>query len=133
MPSIRGRMPTPPRSDVGVRIAPLPGERTTVPRQPKPLNPNCPQAAALGARMRELRRAAGLSLAALADGTGGDRRRLGEIESGYAVPTEGLLARIDRILKARGQLTALLDGVIAEHHQDLRVAHASRRRHRVLQ
>src|SRR6266481_6995754 len=54
MPSNCGRMPTLPRSDADVRIAPLAGERTIVPRQPKPLNPNCPQAAALGARMREL-------------------------------------------------------------------------------
>jgi len=105
----------------------------TMPRQPKPLNPNCPKAAALGARMRELRRAAGLSLAALAEGTGSYRRRLGEIESGYAVPTGGLLARVDRALDAGGQLTTLLDDVTAEHRQALRVAHASRRRHRVLQ
>jgi transcriptional regulator with XRE-family HTH domain/tetratricopeptide (TPR) repeat protein len=83
--------------------------------------------------MRELRRAAGLSLVSLADRTGGDRRRLGEIESGYAVPAPELLARIDRILNAHCQLTELLDSVVTEHHQSLQVAHASRRRRRKLQ
>ncbi|MGH3328208.1 MAG: helix-turn-helix domain-containing protein [Streptomycetales bacterium] len=100
-------------------------------RPPRPVCRERPLAALLGIRMRELRRTAGVSFASLAARTGADRRRLGEIESGHALPTAELLDRIDHTLDARGALIRLLPDLAAEHHEAVRLARARRRGRRL--
>ena len=90
-------------------------ERKKGPGRPaKALDPDASLLAALGARMRELRKERALTLMELADLTGYSWQHLGAVERGSVAPSESVIVACDTTLGAGGALNGLLPAVIRE-------------------
>jgi transcriptional regulator with XRE-family HTH domain len=96
-------------------------------RPPKPLSPTASKAAALGAEIRTLRFARGLTLQALARQIGYTPQHISDAEHGRTAVSEAFIAAIDRALAADGRLVAQYPGVLFER-ATLRQKRASARR-----
>ncbi|NUW36280.1 helix-turn-helix domain-containing protein [Nonomuraea sp. SMC257] len=83
-------------------------------RPPKELTPGSSLLAALGAKLRELRKARSLTLVQLSELTGYSCQHLGAIERGAVAPSESVISSCDAGLGAGGVLNGLLPGVIRE-------------------
>lgn len=83
-------------------------------RPAKQLDGTASALAALGARLRRLRRERDLTLIALGDLTTYSWQHLGAVERGQVVPSGNVVAACDRALAAGGRLLALLPAVVAE-------------------
>src|SRR5512133_858326 len=71
-------------------------------RPPNPLDPATSRRAELGAEVRRLRAARGLSLDALAKLVGCSSSHLSEVENGRKLPSVRLIQNLDRVLKTAG-------------------------------
>jgi transcriptional regulator with XRE-family HTH domain len=83
-------------------------------RPAKALDPGSSLLAALGAKMRELRKAREMTLMRLGEATGYSWQHLGAVERGSVAPSESVVSACDRVLGAGGVLIAMLPGVIRE-------------------
>jgi transcriptional regulator with XRE-family HTH domain len=83
-------------------------------RPPNALDPDASHAARLGAEIRTLRQARGLTLEALGALIGFSAQHISEVERAKASVSEPFVAACDRALDARGALVALLPPVLWE-------------------
>ena len=72
-------------------------------RPPNPLDPATSRRAELGAEVRRLRAARGLSLDALAKLVHCSSSHLSEVENGKKLPSVGLIQNLDRVLETAGE------------------------------
>jgi transcriptional regulator with XRE-family HTH domain len=93
-------------------------------RPPSPLEPSASAAARLGAELRGLRAASGLTLAGLAVRVGFSAQYISQVEHGRTAPCEAFVQACDVELDAEGALLRLLPAVILEQaqHRSARVA-----------
>jgi transcriptional regulator with XRE-family HTH domain len=104
-------------------------------RPPNPLDPAASRRAELGAEVRRLRAARGLSLDALATLAHCSSSHLSEVENGRKLPSVGLIQNLDRALETAGEggLVGRLWGAVAEqtverHDRQARRRQATERR-----
>jgi transcriptional regulator with XRE-family HTH domain len=83
-------------------------------RPPKPLTPTASKAAALGAEIRALRGARGLTLQGLARRIGYSPQHVSDAEHGHTAVSEAFIAAVDRALGAGGALVARYPAVLIE-------------------
>lgn len=83
-------------------------------RPSKALDPGASLLAAMGARMRELRKGRSMTLLRLGELTGYSWQHLGAVERGSVAPSESVIASCDAALGASGVLMSMLPGVIRE-------------------
>lgn len=83
-------------------------------RPAKQLDGTTSALAALGVRLRRIRRERDLTLIALGELTGYSWQHLGAIERGQVAPSENVVAACERALAAGGRLLSLLPAVVAE-------------------
>lgn len=85
-------------------------------RPPNPLDPAASRRADLGAEVRRLRAARGLSLNALAKLVRCSSSHLSEVENGRKLPSVGLIQNLDRVLETAGAegLVERFWGAVAE-------------------
>jgi len=104
-------------------------------RPPNPVHPAASRRADLGAEVRRLRAARGLSLDALAKLVHCSSSHLSEVEHGKKLPSVGLIQNLDRVLVTAGE-TGLVErfwGAVAEqtverHDRQVRRRQAAERR-----
>jgi transcriptional regulator with XRE-family HTH domain len=96
-------------------------------RPPSPLEPSASAAARLGAELRELRTAHGLTLAGLSVRVGYSAQFISQVEHGRAAPSEMFVQACDIELGADGVLLRLLPAVILEQAQQRSARVAARR------
>jgi transcriptional regulator with XRE-family HTH domain len=104
-------------------------------RPPNPLDPAASRRAELGAEVRRLRAARGLSLDALAKLAHCSSSHLSEVENGRKLPSVGLVQNLDRVLETAGEdgLVERFWGAVAEqtverHDRQARRRQAAERR-----
>jgi transcriptional regulator with XRE-family HTH domain/tetratricopeptide (TPR) repeat protein len=104
-------------------------------RPPNPLDPATSRRAELGAEVRRLRAARGLSLDALAKLVHCSSSHLSEVENGKKLPSVGLIQNLDRVLGTAGEdgLVERFWGAVAEqtverHDRQARRRQAAERR-----
>jgi transcriptional regulator with XRE-family HTH domain len=104
-------------------------------RPPNPLDPAASRRADLGAEIRRLRAARGLSLDALAKLAHCSPSHLSEVENGRKLPSVGLIQNLDRVLETAGEdgLVGRFWGAVAEqtverHDRQARRRQAAERR-----
>jgi transcriptional regulator with XRE-family HTH domain/tetratricopeptide (TPR) repeat protein len=104
-------------------------------RPPNPLDPVASRRADLGAEVRRLRAARGLSLDALAKLVHCSSSHLSEVENGRKLPSVGLIQNLDRVLETAGEdgLVERFWGAVAEqtverHDRQARRRQAAERR-----
>ncbi len=104
-------------------------------RPPNPLDPAASRRADLGAEVRRLRAARGLSLNALAKLAHCSSSHLSEVENGRKLPSVGLVQNLDRVLETAGEdgLVERFWGAVAEqtverHDRQARRRQAAERR-----
>jgi transcriptional regulator with XRE-family HTH domain len=83
-------------------------------RPPNPVDPDASSAAALGAKLRTLREARGLTLQALGDLISYTPQYVSEVERAKTPPTRTFIAACDAALDAHGALLALLPAALDE-------------------
>jgi transcriptional regulator with XRE-family HTH domain len=93
-------------------------------RPPSPLEPSTSAAARLGAELRGLRAAHGLTLTGLSVRVGYSGQYISQVEHGRSVPSEAFVRVCDVKLGADGALMRLLPAVVLEQarHRSARVA-----------
>jgi transcriptional regulator with XRE-family HTH domain/tetratricopeptide (TPR) repeat protein len=98
-------------------------------RPPNPLDPATSRRAELGAEVRRLRAARGLSLDALAKLVGCSSSHLSEVENGRKLPSVGLIQSLDRVLDTAGEdgLVERFWGAVAEQTVERHDRQARRR------
>jgi transcriptional regulator with XRE-family HTH domain len=98
-------------------------------RPPNPLDPATSRRADLGAEVRRLRAARGLSLDALAKLVGCSSSHLSEVENGRKLPSVGLIQNLDRVLETAGEagLVERFWGAVAEQTVERHDRQARRR------
>ena len=98
-------------------------------RPPNPLDPAASRRADLGAEVRRLRAAQGLSLNALAKLVRCSSSHLSEVENGRKLPSVGLIRNLDRVLKTAGDegLVERFWGAVAEQTVERHDRQARRR------
>ncbi|MEV7007271.1 helix-turn-helix domain-containing protein [Streptosporangium sp. NPDC051022] len=115
----------PAKTTGGVRMA---TERKGKPGRPvKVLDPQASLLAALGAKLRELRKARELTLMELGELTGYSWQHLGAVERGSVAPSESVIVACDTALGAGGALNGLLPAVIREQAHLRHSGEAARR------
>ena len=97
-------------------------------RPPKPLTPTASKAAALGAEMRELRGACGLTLQVLARRIGYSTQHVSDAEHGRTAISEDFVAAVDRALGADRRLLDLYPAVLIERATERQKRARERRR-----
>ncbi|SNS47856.1 Helix-turn-helix domain-containing protein [Streptosporangium subroseum] len=103
-------------------------ERKRGPGRPaKDLDPGMSLRAALGARMRELRKGRSLTLMELGELTGYSWQHLGAVERGTVAPSESVIVACDTALGAGGVLKGMFPGVIREQAHLRHSGEAARR------
>ena len=98
-------------------------------RPPNPLDPATSRRAELGAEVRRLRAARGLSLNALAKLVHCSSSHLSEVENGKKLPSVGLIQNLDRVLETAGEdgLVECFWGAVAEQTVERHDRQARRR------
>ena len=98
-------------------------------RPPNPLDPAASRRAELGAEVRRLRAARGLSLDALAKLAHCSSSHLSEVENGRKLPSVGLVQNLDRVLETAGEagLVERFWGAVAEQTVERHDRQARRR------
>jgi transcriptional regulator with XRE-family HTH domain/tetratricopeptide (TPR) repeat protein len=98
-------------------------------RPPNPLDPATSRRAELGAEVRRLRAARGLSLDALAKLVHCSSSHLSEVENGKKLPSVGLIQNLDRVLETAGEdgLVERFWGAVAEQTVERHDRQARRR------
>ena len=98
-------------------------------RPPNPLDPAASRRADLGAEVRRLRAARGLSLNALAKLVRCSSSHLSEVENGRKLPSVGLIQNLDRVLKTASDegLVERFWGAVAEQTVERHDRQARRR------
>ena len=98
-------------------------------RPPNPLDPATSRRAELGAEVRRLRAARGLSLNALAKLVHCSSSHLSEVENGKKLPSVGLIQNLDRVLETAGEdgLIERFWGAVAEQTVERHDRQARRR------
>jgi transcriptional regulator with XRE-family HTH domain len=96
-------------------------------RPPAPLDPSASAAARLGADLRVLRAAHGLTLAGLSVRVGYSGQYISQVEHGRTTPSEAFVRACDVELGADGALVRLLPAVILEQAQNRSARSAARR------
>ncbi|MER5323249.1 helix-turn-helix domain-containing protein [Streptosporangium roseum] len=96
-------------------------------RPAKALDPGMSLLAALGAKMRELRKGRSLTLMELGELTGYSWQHLGAVERGSVAPSESVIVACDTALGAGGGLNRMLPGVIREQAHLRHSSEAARR------
>ena len=96
-------------------------------RPAKALDPGSSLLAALGSRMRELRKARSLTLMELGELTGYSWQHLGAVERASVAPSESVVIACDTALGAGGTLNSMLPGVIREQAHLRHRSEAARR------
>ena len=98
-------------------------------RPPNPLDPAASRRANLGAEVRRLRAARGLSLNALAKLVRCSSSHLSEVENGRKLPSVGLIQNLDRVLETAGDegLVERFWGAVAEQTVERHDRQARRR------
>ncbi|MEV0417773.1 helix-turn-helix domain-containing protein [Streptosporangium canum] len=96
-------------------------------RPAKALDPGMSLLAALGAKMRELRKGRSLTLMELGELTGYSWQHLGAVERGAVAPSESVIVACDTALGAGGALSRMLPGVIREQAHLRHSSEAARR------
>jgi transcriptional regulator with XRE-family HTH domain len=102
-------------------------------RPPNPLDPATSRRAELGAEVRRLRTARGLSLDALAKLVQCSSSHLSEVENGRKLPSVGLIQSLDRVLEAADGLVerfwdAVAEQTVERHDRQARRRQAAERR-----
>ncbi|MCA1678451.1 MAG: helix-turn-helix domain-containing protein, partial [Actinobacteria bacterium] len=97
-------------------------------RPPSPLDPSASAAARLGAELRGLRAAHGLTLAGLSVRVGYSGQYISQIEHGRTAPSEAFVQACDIELGADGALLELLPAVVLERARQRSADSAARRR-----
>jgi len=97
-------------------------------RPPAPLEPSASAAARLGARLRGLRAAHGLTLAGLSVRVGYSGQYISQVEHGRTTPSEAFVRACDVELGAEDALVQLLPTVILEQARHRSARSAARRR-----
>jgi transcriptional regulator with XRE-family HTH domain len=101
--------------------------RTRRGRPPNSLDPSASHAARLGAKLRALREARGLTLQALGDLISYTPQYVSEVERAKTPPTQPFFTACDRALDAQGELLALLPAALRERDRDRQERTAARR------
>ncbi|GAA4205010.1 hypothetical protein GCM10022252_64860 [Streptosporangium oxazolinicum] len=96
-------------------------------RPAKVLDPGSSLLAALGSRMRELRKARSLTLMELGELTGYSWQHLGAVERASVAPSESVVIACDTALGANGMLNGMFPGVIREQAHLRHRSEAARR------
>ncbi|MET8387164.1 helix-turn-helix domain-containing protein [Streptosporangium canum] len=96
-------------------------------RPAKDLDPGMSLLAALGAKVRELRKGRSLTLMELGGLTGYSWQHLGAVERGSVAPSESVIVACDTALGAGGALNRMLPGVIREQAHLRHSSEAARR------
>ncbi|MGH3388790.1 MAG: helix-turn-helix domain-containing protein [Actinomadura sp.] len=96
-------------------------------RPPKPLADSSSAIAQLGALLRRLRTARGLTLMSLGELTGYSWQHLGAVERGQVVPSEEVIVACERALTAGGHLIARFPAVVREQAHERHGREAARR------
>ena len=96
-------------------------------RPPSPLEPSASAGARLGAELRELRVAHGLTLAGLSVRVGYSAQYISQVEHGRTAPSEAFVQTCDVELGADGALFRLLPAVVLEQAQQRSARAAARR------
>lgn len=96
-------------------------------RPAKKLDPGASLLAALGARLRQLRKSRSLTLTQLSELTGYSCQHLGAVERGAVAPSESVISSCDAALGAGGVLLGMLPGVIQEQAHLRHASEAVRR------
>jgi transcriptional regulator with XRE-family HTH domain len=95
-------------------------------RPPNPLDPTASHAARLGAKLRTLREARGLTLQALGDLISYTPQYVSEVERAKTPPTRTFIAACDAALDAHGALLDLLPAALHERDRDRQKRAAAR-------
>jgi transcriptional regulator with XRE-family HTH domain len=102
-------------------------------RPPNPLDPSASHAARLGAKLRALREARGLTLQVLGDLISYTPQYVSEVERAKTPPTQAFFTACDRALDAQGDLLALLPAAMDERDHEREDRTAARRAARDLE
>src|SRR5215218_6264744 len=111
------------------QVASVGGGAGRLGRPPNPLDPAASRRADLGAEVRRLRAARGLSLNALAKLVRCSSSHLSEVENGRKLPSVGLIQNLDRVLETAGDegLVERFWGAVAEQTVERHDRQARRR------